>query len=109
IRLDYSNLSGSTNPSPSYTETVEKIVYIDFDVENLSSQTIHLVAIWVINGSQHQRFDASTTPSFDHYLSPGESKTIRFYYEWEEGVTYTFKLVTERGRIFITSATATMD
>ncbi|RLI26840.1 MAG: hypothetical protein DRO52_01955, partial [Candidatus Hecatellales archaeon] len=91
---------------PSYSETVEKNVYVEFEVENLSSQTVHVVAVWVIHGGEHTRYDASTTPSFDYYLGPGQKRNLRLGIAWKEGETYTFKLVTERGRIFTVSATA---
>jgi hypothetical protein len=68
-----------------------------FTFKNKGSLTAHLVSLWIINSTVHQRYD------MDIIMNPGET----FHYTRlditipEEN--YTVKVVTERGNIAIYS------
>lgn len=49
---------------------------------------------------------ALQTRSSTIYVAPMETKQINFTYNWERGESYIFRFVTERGRTFAVSATA---
>ena len=76
---------------------VERVTGSQFTFENDGGLTVHLVSLWVINSTDHQRYDinvfvnSAATKNYlrdDIYLPTG---------------SYTVKVVTERGNVAVYS------
>ena len=70
-----------------------------FTFENGGALTVHMVSLWMINSTSHQRYD------MDVLLNSAVTKNyLRFDIEIPSG-SYTVKAVTERGNIAVYSGT----
>ncbi|MCZ2808404.1 MAG: hypothetical protein O2V44_03525 [Candidatus Bathyarchaeota archaeon] len=68
-----------------------------FTFENDGGPTVHLVSLWIINSTDHQRYDISV------FVNSGETKTyLRYDISLPTG-SYTVKVVTERGNTAVYS------
>jgi hypothetical protein len=68
-----------------------------FKFKNNSASTIHIIAIWIINATHHERYDA------DFFINPGENATqMRTDISLPSG-DFTVKVVTEKGNIAVIS------
>jgi len=70
-----------------------------FTFENDGGLTVHLVSLWVINSTEHQRYDINV------FINSAETKTYL-----REDITlptgnYTLKVVSERGNTAVYSGT----
>jgi hypothetical protein len=68
-----------------------------FEIKNSGPNGVHIVAVWIINSSNHQRYPV------DFFLNPGETETCT-----QKGISlpndYTVvKIVTERGNTAVYS------
>lgn len=76
-----------------------KIDATQFTFENDGSFTIHLVSLWIINATEHQRYDITV------FVNSAETKAyLREDILLPSGV-YSVKVVTERGNIAVYSRT----
>jgi hypothetical protein len=70
-----------------------------FTFENDGGLTVHLVSLWVINSTEHQRYDINV------FINSAETKTyIREDITLPTG-NYTLKVVSERGNTAVYSGT----
>jgi hypothetical protein len=66
---------------------------IRLDIKNSGAVTAHIVSVWIINGTNHMRYNA------DFFINPGEAAVyIRVDIPPPAG-NFTVKIVTERGNI----------
>ena len=70
---------------------VERVTGSQFTFENDGGLTVHLVSLWIINSTDHQRYDISV------FVNSAETKNyLREDISLPTG-NYTVKVVTERG------------
>lgn len=65
---------------------------------NSGSMTVHIVSLWVINSTNHQRYD------IDVFVNPAESSPFLFDYVFLPDDVWTVKVVTQRGNSAIFSS-----
>ena len=77
---------------------VENVTYgSQFTFENDGGLTVHLVSLWIINSTDHQRYDVNV------FVNSAATKTyLRDDVSLPRG-SYTVKVVTERGNIAVYS------
>jgi len=76
---------------------VERVTGSQFTFENDGSLTVHLVSLWIINSTDHQRYDISV------FVNSAETKNyLRDDISLPTG-SYTVKVVTERGNTAVYS------
>jgi hypothetical protein len=75
-------------------------------LQNLGPMTSHLVTLWITNSSYNYYglYDKTTTPSFDVQLAPQATNTSSFSVSWTPSTTYKFKVITQDGQLFTSSA-----
>jgi len=77
---------------------VENVTYgFQFTFENDGGLTVHLVSLWIINSTDHQRYDISVFIN-----SAATNNYLRDDIYFPTG-NYTVKVVTERGNVAIYS------
>jgi hypothetical protein len=96
IRIELVNEGLSTNQATVEIDFLGARAIMNstsFDVKNSSPLSIHIVALWITNSTNHQRYDA------DLFLNSGESASyLRADISLPEN-DFTAKVVTERGNI----------
>jgi len=77
---------------------VERVTYgSQFTFENDGGLTVHLVSLWIINSTDHQRYDISV------FVNSAETKNyLRDDISLPTG-SYTVKVITERGNTAVYS------
>jgi len=76
---------------------VERVTGSQFTLENDGGLTVHLVSLWIINSTDHQRYDISV------FVNSAETKNyLRDDISLPTG-NYTVKVVTERGNTAVYS------
>ena len=76
---------------------VERVTGSQFTFENDGGLTVHLVSLWIINSTDHQRYDISV------FVNSAETKNyLREDVSLPTG-SYTVKVVTERGNTAVYS------
>lgn len=76
---------------------VERVTGSQFTFENDGGLTVHLVSLWIINSTDHQRYDISV------FVNSAETKNyLRDDISLPTG-NYTVKVVTERGNTAVYS------
>jgi len=76
---------------------VERVTGSQFTFENDGGLTVHLVSLWIINSTDHQRYDISV------FVNSAETKNyLREDISLPAG-GYTVKVVTERGNTAVYS------
>ena len=76
---------------------VERVTGSQFTFENDGGLTVHLVSLWIINSTDHQRYDISV------FVNSAETKNyLRDDISLPTG-SYTVKVVTERGNTAVYS------
>jgi hypothetical protein len=76
---------------------VERVTGSQFTFENDGGLTVHLVSLWIINSTEHQRYDISV------FINSAETKNyLREDISLPTG-SYTVKVVTERGNTAVYS------
>jgi hypothetical protein len=76
---------------------VERVTGSQFTFENDGGLTVHLVSLWIINSTEHQRYDISV------FVNSAETKNyLRDDISLPTG-SYTVKVVTERGNTAVYS------
>ena len=76
---------------------VERVTGAQFTFENNGGLTVHLVSLWIINSTDHQRYDISV------FVNSAETKNyLRDDISLPTG-NYTVKVVTERGNTAVYS------
>jgi hypothetical protein len=68
-----------------------------FTIKNGGPETVHLVSLWVINATQHQRYET------DLYINSGDAMSYLREDIELSNKQYTIRVVTERGNISIYS------
>jgi hypothetical protein len=76
-----------------------KIDGTQFTLENGGALTVHLVSLWMINSTNHQRYD------IDAFLNSAATKNYVRYDVALPAGNYTVKVVTERGNAAVYSGT----
>jgi hypothetical protein len=76
---------------------VERVTGSQFTFENDGGLTVHLVSLWIINSTEHQRYDISV------FVNSAETKNyLRDDISLPTG-NYTVKVITERGNTAVYS------
>jgi len=76
---------------------VERVTGSQFTFENDGGLTVHLVSLWIINSTDHQRYDISV------FINSAETKNyLRDDISLPTG-SYTVKVITERGNTAVYS------
>jgi hypothetical protein len=76
---------------------VERVTGSQFIFENDGGLTVHLVSLWIINSTDHQRYDISV------FVNSAETKTyLRYDISLPTG-SYIVKVITERGNTAVYS------
>ena len=79
---------------------VEHVTYgSQFTFENGGGLTVHLVSLWMINSTSHQRYD------IDVFINSAATKNYILYNVALPAGNYTVKVVTERGNAAVYSGT----
>ena len=76
---------------------VERLTGSQFTFQNDGSLTAHLVSLWIINSTDHQRYDISV------FVNSAETKTYLLEDISLPTGSYTVKVVTERGNTAVYS------
>ncbi len=73
---------------------------LKFDFLNSGAIDIHLVDLWILNGTTRMLFNSNTSPQFDGTVFPGETYSASLNFDWKEGESYRVRVVSERGGIW---------
>lgn len=86
------------SPEPTTTIGTEETLGpgIFLELENAGSLTLHIVSLWIINSTVHQRYDISV------FVNSGETLSYRVDVCLPSG-EYVVKVVTERGNVAVYS------
>ncbi len=100
MRIEFSDEGLSTNQTMVEIDFLAVRAIVDgarLDLKNSSPMSIRIVAVWIINSTTHQRYNA------DFFLNSGESATyIRADIKLPQGFLLA-KVVTERGNVAVFS------
>lgn len=75
-----------------------KINGTKFTFKNKSAMTVHIVSLWIINSTVHQRYDVN------FFVNPAETRTYIRVNVYLPESTYVVKAVTERGNMAVFSS-----
>jgi hypothetical protein len=96
IRIEFSDEGLRTNQTVAEIDFLGTRAIMDgttFDIKNSSPLSIHIVALWITNSTNHQRYDAEV------FLNSGESASyLRADISLPEN-DFTAKVITERGNV----------
>ena len=67
---------------------------IGFELENSGPSTTHIIAIWIINSTNHQRYETNS------FVNSGESTYIHLGFD-SPTLDCTVKVVTEKGNVVV--------
>ncbi len=73
---------------------------ITIEIVNSGGNDIHLVDLWIINGSNVILRNKDSSPAFDAPVFPGETLSTSIPFDWKTGESYRIKVVSERGGIW---------
>jgi hypothetical protein len=77
------------------TEVANATDGTQFDFENTGSVTAHIVALWIDNSTQHQRYQMNL------FINSGDTISYHASNINLPEEPYTVKIVTERGNLFV--------